>query len=70
MRGIETRVFTTLTLRKKMSRLNEYKFRHKFLDTINPMCSCGSKPETTAELLLRCQHHAISRSKLLKMYTV
>ena len=68
MRGIERHVFTTL-ITEKMSHLNEHKLRHKFLDTINPMCGCGSNPETTAELLLRCQHHVISRSKLLNVYT-
>ena len=33
---------------------------------MNPMCSCGSKPETPAHFLLRCENHLISRSKLLK----
>ena len=30
------------------------------------MCSCGSEPETTAHLLLRCQNHVMNISKLLK----
>ena len=30
------------------------------------MCSCGSEPETTAHILLRCQNHVMGRSKLLK----
>ena len=45
---------------------NEHKFRHNFLDTINPMCSCGSVPETTVHFLLRCQNNVINRSKLRK----
>ena len=53
-------------LRLNFSKLNEHKFRHIFLDTLNPMCSCGSEPETTAHFLLRCQNHVINRSKLLK----
>ena len=53
-------------LRLNFSKLNEHKFRHNFLDTLNPMCSCGSEPETTAHFLLRCQNHVINRSKLLK----
>ena len=48
------------------SHLSEHKFRHNFLDTLNPMCSCGSEPETTAHFLLRCQNHVMNRSKLLK----
>ena len=53
-------------LRLNFSKLNEHKFRHIFLDTLNPMCSCGSEPETTAHFLLRCQNHVINRSKLLE----
>ena len=53
-------------LRLNFSHLNEHKFRHNFLDTLNPMCSCGSEPETTAHFLLRCQNHVMNRSKLLK----
>ena len=41
-------------LRLNFSHLNEQKFRHNFLDTIKPMCSCGSEPETTAHFLLHC----------------
>ena len=48
------------------SHLNEHKFRHNFLDTLNPMCSCGSEPETTAHFLLHCQNNLMNRSKLLK----
>ena len=40
-------------LRLNFSHLNEDKFRHNFQDTINPMCICGSEPETTAHFLLR-----------------
>ena len=53
-------------LRLNFSHLNEHKFRHNFLGTLNPMCSCGSEPDTTAHFLLRCQNHVIHRSKLLK----
>ena len=31
-------------LRLNFSHLNKYKFRHNFLDTTNPMHSCGSEP--------------------------
>ena len=48
------------------SHLNKHKFTHKFMDTINPMCSYGIEIETTAHFFLRCQNHVMSRSKLLK----
>ena len=53
-------------LRLNFSHLNEHKFRHNFLDTLNPRCSCGSEPEIAAHFLLRCQNHVMNRSKLLK----
>ena len=56
--------------RLNFSHLNEHKLRHNFLDTLNPLCSCGSEPETTAHFLLRCQNHVMNRSNSSKMYTV
>ena len=53
-------------LRLIFSHLNELKFRRNFLDTLNPMCSSCSEPETTVHFLLRCQNHVMNRSKLLK----
>ena len=53
-------------VRLNLSHLNKHKFRHNFLDTSNPMCSCGSESETTAHFLLRCQNHVMNRTKLLK----
>ena len=38
-------------LRLNFSHLNEHKFRQKFYDTINPMCSCGKEPGTTLHYL-------------------
>ena len=52
-------------LRLNFSHLNEYKFRHNFNDTINPMCSCGKEPETTLHYLLRCNFYSIYRLELL-----
>ena len=43
-----------------------FNIRHTFLDTINPMCSCGSEPETTAHFLLRYQSDVNSS----KLYTI
>ena len=53
-------------LRLNFSHLNEHKFTHNFLDTLNTVCSCGSKTETTAYFFLRCQNYVMNRSKLLK----
>ena len=53
-------------LKVNFSHLNEHKFAHNFLDTINPMSSYSSEPETTVRFLLRCRHNVKSRSKLLK----
>ena len=49
-------------LRLSFSHLNKHKSKHNFLDTINPICSCGSEPETAIHFLLHCQNHVISRS--------
>ena len=34
-------------LRLEFSHLNELKFRHGFKDTLNPLCTCRAKVETT-----------------------
>ena len=52
-------------LRLNFSHLNDTNLDN-FLDTLNPICSCGSEPETTAHFLLRFQNHVMNRSKLLK----
>ena len=57
-------------LRLNFSYLNEHKFRHNFIDTINPMCSCGFEPETTNHYLLRCKLYTDLRLDLLNdIYT-
>ena len=50
--------------RLNFNHLNKHKFKHNFQNIINPMCSCGSEPETASYFLLRCQNHIISRLKL------
>ena len=45
--------------------LNEHKNRHNFKDTINTMCSCGFKPETTEHYLLRCKLYTDLRLDIL-----
>ena len=40
------------------------KFRHKFLDTLNTLCSCYIEPETTTHYLLRCHFFSAHRKVL------
>ena len=53
-------------LRLQFSHLNEHKFRHGFEDTINTMCACGSKVETTEHFLLRCHFYSPQRIELFE----
>ena len=55
-------------MKKLLARLRlnfEHKFRHKFIDIINPMCSCSKEPETTFHYLLCCDLYSIYRLELL-----
>ena len=56
-------------LRLRFSHLREHKFRHNFLDTINPLCSCGLDVETTNHYLLRCSFYSEIRKALLDNVT-
>ena len=52
-------------LRVKLSHLREHKFRHNFLDTINPLCTCSLEIESSNHYLLRCPFFASTRKHLL-----
>ena len=52
-------------LRVNFSHLREHKFRHNFLDTINPLCSCSLEIESTDHYLLRCPFYTSIRKTLL-----
>ena len=52
-------------LRLNLSHLREHKFRHNFLDTINPLCSCSVEIESTKHYLLRCPFYIDIRRTLL-----
>ena len=52
-------------LRLNFSHLNEHNFRHGFKDTVDPMCKCGVKTETTFHFLLRCKLYSNIRTELL-----
>ena len=41
-------------LRQMFNYLHEQKFRHKFEDTLNLLCSCSTEAETTLHFYLRC----------------
>ena len=43
-----------IRLRLGFSHLRENEFRHNFNDTLNPLCFCSLKAETTSHHLLRC----------------
>ena len=47
-------------LRAGFSHLKEHKFRHNFVDTINPLCSCGNFAEPTTHFFLHCAHFLFS----------
>ena len=51
-------------LRINFSHLNELKFHHNFRDTVNPLCFCYTKTETTSHYLLRCHLFSEQRTKL------
>ena len=41
-------------LRLGLRHLREHKFKHGFLDSLNPICSCGQNIETSTHLFLYC----------------
>ena len=41
-------------LRLGLSHLREHKFKHGFLDSLNPICNCGLDIESTCHFLLHC----------------
>ena len=41
-----------------LSHLREHKFRHNFLNTLNPLYSCMLETESTGHYLLRCPFYA------------
>ena len=53
-------------LRLGVSHLREYKFKHGFQDSLNPICSCGNDIETTlAHFLLYYPHYSHESSTFL-----
>ena len=52
-------------LRIGLSHLHDHNFKHGFLDSLNPVCSCGFDIETTCHFLLHCPNFINERSLLL-----
>ena len=52
-------------LRLGFSHLLEYKFKHNFHDTLNPLCSCSLQPELTSHYLLCCHDFFSARLVLM-----
>ena len=48
-------------LRVGLSHLREHKFRHNFLDSIDPFCNCGRHIETTIHFFLHCSNYSNQR---------
>ena len=53
-------------LRLNFSHLNEHKFCHNFRSTVNPLCFCNSKTETTSHNLLGSPLFSEQRTKFFE----
>ena len=47
------------------SHLREYKFKHNFRDTLNPLCSFDIEVESTSNYFLRCHFFDALRATLM-----
>ena len=54
-------------LRLDLSHLREHKFKRGFLDSPNPICSCGQNIETSTHFLLRCFNYSNERLTFLNI---
>ena len=48
-----------------LSHLSDHKFKHNFLDFLNPICCCGNDNETAVHYLLHCSIFLEERSIFL-----
>ena len=48
------------------SHLNERRFRHGFLDTLNPLCNCSLEVEDNEHFLLHCLNFVNVRRSLFR----
>ena len=61
LKGIK--LLTILTL--DLSHLREHKFKHGFLDSLNPIYSCGNNINTSTHFLLNCSNYSYERLTFL-----
>ena len=57
--------FHDFRVRLGFSHLSEHKFRHKFADSLNPLCSCSLETESTLYFFLSCQNYATLHRALM-----
>ena len=50
-----------------LSHLQEHKFKHGFLDSLKPICSCGQNIETSTHFLLHCSNYSNERLTFLNI---
>ena len=50
-----------------LSHLRDHKFKHNFLDTLNPICNCGEDIETSCYYLLHCSLYTNERLAFLNV---
>ena len=52
-------------IRLGLSHLREYKLKHNFQDTLNPICNCGNNVESPIHFFLHCPLYSNERRTLL-----
>ena len=52
-------------LRLGLTHLNEHRFRHNFMNCLNPLCSCMLEVELTTHFFLHCHFYGTFRQTLL-----
>ena len=51
-------------LRIGLSHLSEYKFKHNFQDSVNPLCPCSLNVSSLSHFFLHCHHFTNIRATL------
>ena len=56
--------------RLRFSRLRYHKFKHGFLDAVDPLCSCSTAIENTVHYFLHCPNFSTARNTFLNEITI
>ena len=64
----QRRTHTHTHTRLDLSHFGKYKFMHGFVDTINPVCSCGNCIESLTHFFLHCPDHEKDKKNLLLLH--